>query len=71
MSGRFARRDILDDKVPSLLWWDRVPLETDGSFVFSSLPRSGKVHLIAVCDGWVSRSNDQSVVGEEFDLSSL
>ncbi len=63
--------DIIDDKASSLLWWDRVPLEKDGSFVFSSLPRSGKVHLIAVCDGWISRSDDQSVVGDEFDLSSF
>jgi hypothetical protein len=37
-------------------WADFARLQADGTFVFESLPRETDLQLIAVCDGWASRS---------------
>jgi hypothetical protein len=52
------------DENPSLVWHDWVDIAPDGSFEFASLPRSGEVQLIAVCDGWLSTTvSDEPVAG--------
>jgi hypothetical protein len=38
-------------------WRDWTKLEEDGSFEFASMPRTGRVQLIAVCDGWTSAAH--------------
>lgn len=37
-----------------LHWAERAPIDKDGNFEFPSLPASGRIQLIALCDGWVS-----------------
>jgi hypothetical protein len=46
--------DSWTEKDPSVVWHDWVEVAPDGSFVFESLPRSGELQLIAICDGWIS-----------------
>lgn len=41
---------------PSITWNDYVPIAEDGSFHFASVPKSGELQIIAVCDGWVSKT---------------
>ncbi len=40
-----------------LMWFAWSPIQDDGSFTFESLP-SGRVEIIATCEGYVSKSND-------------
>jgi len=40
----------------SMRWVDWRPIEANGRFEFSSLPREGFVQLFAFCDGWNSAS---------------
>lgn len=42
-----------EDKDPSLSWMDRADVDAEGNFEFRSLPRGGKIQLIAICDGWL------------------
>jgi hypothetical protein len=44
------------DVNPSLVWHDKAPIADDGTFEFPSIPRSGVVQLIALCDGFISAS---------------
>jgi hypothetical protein len=62
--------DSWDQKLPSLLYYDGVKIEADGTFVFPSLPSSGTVQLIATCDGWVGQQDKTQpfVVGETFEV---
>lgn len=56
---------------PSLTWQDWAELQPDGSFVFPSMPRSGEVQLIVVCDGWLSKTTNPAahfVEGQVFNL---
>jgi hypothetical protein len=46
--------DSWTEKDPSVLWHEWVEVAPDGSFEFKSLPRSGELQLIAICDGWIS-----------------
>lgn len=54
-----AGRVYVDDN-PSLGWMEQVPIAEDGSFVFPSLPRSGKIQLIALCRGWVVQDDKEA-----------
>ncbi len=40
----------------SITWGDVAEVQPDGSFRFPSLPRTGKLQLIAICDGWMITS---------------
>ena len=50
-----------------LVWNDWADIREDGTFAFESLPRTGKVQLIALCDGWVGTFT-HAAVGEFIDL---
>jgi hypothetical protein len=65
-----------DDKqnlgIATLRWGDWVPIREDGSFEFVSLPRSGKIQMIAKCDGFVGKrgfTNDESFDIEELETN--
>ena len=45
-------------------WQDSTRLQADGTFVFASLPRETNLQLIAVCDGWTSRSPTAAEIDE-------
>ena len=66
--------DSWSEKDPSLAWHDWVEVRQDGSFEFESLPRSGTLQLIAICEGWLSTtiSDDPAagnlVVGQVFEI---
>ena len=55
--------------IATLRWGDWVPIREDGSFELVSLPRSGKIQMIAKCDGFVGKSDDRGfTIGESFDI---
>jgi hypothetical protein len=62
-----------DKQTPSLCWHDSEPIAEDGSFIIASIPRSGEIQIIAVCDGWVSKTTIPEshgfVKGQLFDVS--
>lgn len=62
--------DSWDEKLPSLLYYDSVDINQDGSFKFPSLPSTGTLQLIAVCDGWVGEQDKETpfIVGETFEI---
>ena len=35
-------------------WCDWAKIKEDGTFEFASIPRTGRVQLIATCDGWIA-----------------
>lgn len=41
---------------PSLVWHDSASVSSDGEFEFPSLPRGGEAQIIALCDGWISKT---------------
>ncbi len=43
-----------DNESPSLSWHETEPIAEDGTFELASIPRSGELQIIAICDGWVS-----------------
>jgi hypothetical protein len=49
---------------PQLNWVDATKLQADGTFIFASLPRETNLQLIAVCDGWTSRSPTAAEIDE-------
>lgn len=55
--------------IATLRWGDWVPIREDGSFEFVSLPRSGKIQMIAKCDGFVGKADDRGfTIGESFEI---
>ncbi len=48
---------VHDTNDPSLSWCDEATITEDGAFEFLSLPRSGNIQLIAVCDGWIIKDD--------------
>ena len=42
-------------------WLDAAEIEPDGTFAFPSLPPTGSIQLIAICDGWVIDDQAQGV----------
>ena len=56
---------------PSVTWNQCEDVNEDGTFVLKSIPRSGKVQIIAICDGWVSSTVPKHrafVKGQLFDI---
>lgn len=54
---------------PSLGWGEGASIAEDGTFEFPSLPRGGKIQLIALCDGWVVEGLEHGlVVGTEMTI---
>ena len=62
--------DSWDEKVPSLIYYHSANLREDGTFEFTSLPTTGTIQLICVCDGWVGLQDKSTpfIVGETFDV---
>ena len=46
--------DSYSDEDPTVTWSQWAKINEDGTFVLKSIPRSGEVQIIAVCDDWVS-----------------
>jgi len=64
--------DSWEEHAPSLTWADSVPITADGKFDLPSVPRSGVIQIIAVCDGWVSKTTipeSYFVMGQLFNVS--
>ncbi|MCA9192410.1 MAG: hypothetical protein KDB03_11630 [Planctomycetales bacterium] len=62
------------EESPSLTWHDYAEIQPDGSFSIPSIPRTGQVQIIAICDGWVSQTNVPEargvfVMGQLFEVS--
>ena len=51
---------------PQWIWGDFARVQADGTFVFETLPRETNLELIAVCDGWTSRSPTVAEIDEYF-----
>lgn len=51
---------IEQDRQQLWSWSDVAEVKEGGSFTFESLPRGDVVQLIAVCDGWLSKSPTQT-----------
>ena len=62
--------DSWDEKVPSLLYYHSANLREDGTFEFTSLPTTGTIQLISLCDGWVGLQDKSTpfIVGETFEV---
>lgn len=62
--------DSWDDKLPSLLYYDSTDINQDGTFKFPSLPSTGTLQLIALCDGWVGEQDKETpfIVGETLEI---
>lgn len=62
------------DDSPSLTWHDWAEVRPDGSFELESVPRGGKIQLIAVCEGWISTTTipeaRSQIMGQLFDVGS-
>lgn len=43
-------------------WYDKTPIESDGTFVFESMPTDEVLQMIAVCDGWVPSNPEEGSV---------
>jgi len=58
-------------KWPSASWHDSVPISADGNFELNSVPRSELIQIVAICDGWLSKtmqpSDGRAVVGQAFE----
>ena len=52
-----------------LMWGAWTTIAEDGSFEFSSMPRSGKIQVIAMCDGWVALDEGRMTKGQTFSVS--
>ncbi len=55
----------------SIAWRDFAEIQPDGTFHFPSLPPTGKLQLIAICDGWVidgSKPGDFFTRGVTYEL---
>jgi hypothetical protein len=63
--------DSWDEALPSLLYYDSVTIDEDGTFEFASMPHTGTIQLIALCDGWVGLQDEEFpfIVGETFEVN--
>jgi beta-lactamase regulating signal transducer with metallopeptidase domain len=52
-------------------WQDSTRLQADGTFIFASVPRETDLQLIAVCDGWTSRSPTAAEIDEYSQKNGL
>lgn len=57
---------------PVIQWYATAEISEDGSFELPSLPRSGRVQVIALADGWLSTTTypdaNRFVMGQVFDV---
>ncbi|MEZ6074220.1 MAG: hypothetical protein R3C56_00685 [Pirellulaceae bacterium] len=66
--------DSYAEQDPSLTWHNKAPIDEDGTFTLPSIPHSGKIQIIAVCDGFVCKTTMPDagpfVMGQLFDVSA-
>lgn len=66
--------DFNSKTAPSLVWYDWTDVAEDGTFEFESLPRGGELQLIAICEGWISKTSipdaGHYVMGQLFDVDA-
>jgi hypothetical protein len=60
---------------PSIVWHECTGIDEKGEFELPSLPRGGEVQVIAICDGWLSKTtikeaNGFFVAGQLFPIDS-
>ncbi len=65
-----------DEKDPSIAWHECTGIDENGNFELPSLPRGGEVQIIAICDGWLSKTTMEEArgtftMGQLFPLDSL
>lgn len=64
--------DSYSDESPSLVWMQWEPVAEDGTFTLPSIPRSGKIQIIALSEGWLSKTTlpdaQVFVMGQLFDI---
>lgn len=57
---------------PSLAWHDWTEVASDGTFIFQSLPRTGQLQLIVICEGWISTTKHEEarhqIMGQVFSI---
>ena len=54
--GKIKTKD--GDEIRQILWNDYAEVNSDGTFVFESLPRNCVAQFFANCEGWTSRSSE-------------
>ncbi len=63
-----------DKENPSLTWVQWEPIADDGTFELKSIPSSGELQIIALCDGWLSKTTIPGqlffVMGQLFPIES-
>lgn len=64
--------DSYAEQDPSLVWIESAAINEDGTFTLPSIPRSGKIQVIAVCDDFVCKTTMPDarsfVMGQLFDV---
>ena len=61
--------DSWDEQLPSLIYMDWTNVNEDGTFVFASMPQTGTLQLLAICDDWVGvQGKAPFVTGENFEV---
>jgi hypothetical protein len=57
----------------SIGWRDVADIQSDGTFHFPSLPKGGKLQVIAICDGWLidGRRRGSIIRGITYDLNDV
>ncbi len=63
--------DSWNPENPSLIWYDWVKIDADGTFEFESLPHGGDLQLIAVCEGWISKTTFPDADAQHFVMGQL
>ena len=65
-----AEMEPTDGETPGttkqILWSDFAKVQSDGTFVFESLPRNSAAQFFANCEGWTSRASDFEELKELF-----
>ena len=62
-------KDAAQQGLEQLMWIDYAKVDGNGTFEFSSMPRTGKIQIIAMCDGWVSPGEGNGTKGQTFDVA--
>lgn len=61
-----------DEQDPSITWTQWEPINADGTFELKSVPTGGEIQIIALADGWLSKTNVPEarvfVMGQLFDV---
>lgn len=62
-------KDARELELKQVMWQDWTSIAEDGSFEFLSMPRTGTIQIIALCDGWVSPGERMMTKGQMFTVS--